>query len=420
MEAEADTGGTGGRWSKGRGKKHDAAPRGVFKHATGVWAVRFKCGAGCRRHEERVGPLKSDAIRVYHARRARVLTEPGWCPAAERKAALDRSKAEQARERSRINFEDYSRDYIEWAKENHLSWAKDDSRLTRVLPTFGPKKLDEITPAAIERFLRWLREGERPVAPATVNRYRDLLSGMFKRAIRLGLVGTNPVKGISKLKEAGTRVAYVTPEEEQAIRDALPPGLRPLFTVSVHTGLRWSEQAGLRWSDVDVLTRLITVGQSKNGHSRSVPMNSVVRSVLYDLAGRRQRPNDPTEPVFTAAYRTTARAFEGAVKRAQAALKEAGKDASRLDGYTWHGNRHTFASRLVMASVDLRTVQQLGGWRTLAMVMRYSHLGPSHLAAAVERLVTAPTEAIASAEAEVRQKYDSIATRRESTHSEVS
>jgi Phage integrase family len=64
-------------------------------------------------------------------------------------------------------------------------------------------------------------------------------------------------------------------------------------------------------------------------------------------------------------------------------------DSSRLDGYTWHGNRHTFASRLVMAGVDLRTVQELGGWKTLKMVQRYAHLSPAHLRAAVERLVLA-------------------------------
>jgi len=45
-----------------------------------------------------------------------------------------------------------------------------------------------------------------------------------------------------------------------------------------------------------------------------------------------------------------------------------------------------FASRLVMAGMDLLTVQRLGGWRTLAMVQRYSHLAPDHLRAAVERL----------------------------------
>src|SRR5262245_18689431 len=112
-----------------------------------------------------------------------------------------------------------------------------------------------------------------------------------------------------------------------------------------------------------------------------MPMDAAVRSVLLDLSLKRKRPHDPDELVFKLAYRTTARAFENAVKRAQAALKADGKAPSRLDGYTWHGNRHTFASRLVTAGVDLRTVQQLGGWRTLAMVMRYSHLAPSHLAA---------------------------------------
>jgi hypothetical protein len=68
-------------------------------------------------------------------------------------------------------------------------------------------------------------------------------------------------------------------------------------------------------------------------------------------------------------------------------LREAGKDPSRLDGYTWHSNRHTFASRLAMAGADLLTVKELRGWRTLATVQRYAHLAPGHLAAAVERLV---------------------------------
>ena len=64
-------------------------------------------------------------------------------------------------------------------------------------------------------------------------------------------------------------------------------------------------------------------------------------------------------------------------------------DASLLEGYTWHCNRHTFASRLVMAGVDLLSVQRLGGWRTLSMVQRYAHLAPDHLRAAVERLTVA-------------------------------
>lgn len=69
------------------------------------------------------------------------------------------------------------------------------------------------------------------------------------------------------------------------------------------------------------------------------------------------------------------------------ALKKAGVDAPNLGAYVWHSNRHTFASKLVMAGVDLLTVKELGGWRTLAMVQRYAHLAPRHLHAAVERLV---------------------------------
>jgi site-specific recombinase XerD len=61
------------------------------------------------------------------------------------------------------------------------------------------------------------------------------------------------------------------------------------------------------------------------------------------------------------------------------------KDASLLEGYTWHCNRHTFASGLVLAAGDLLTVQKLGGCRALSMVQRYAHLAPDHLRA-VERL----------------------------------
>ena len=65
-----------------------------------------------------------------------------------------------------------------------------------------------------------------------------------------------------------------------------------------------------------------------------------------------------------------------------------GKDAQRLEGYTWHCNRHRFASRLVMAGGDLRSVEMLGGWRTPAMVQRYSRLAPPPLREAVERPVS--------------------------------
>ncbi len=66
--------------------------------------------------------------------------------------------------------------------------------------------------------------------------------------------------------------------------------------------------------------------------------------------------------------------FEPAVKKA------------KIRSFSWHCLRHTFASRLVMAGVDLRTVQELTGHKSIKMTVRYSHLTPKHTLAAVERL----------------------------------
>lgn len=369
-----------GPWST---KKRDTAPRGVYRHPSGMWAIRFTCGAG-HIHKERVGPLKTDAIRAYHDRRSRAHNEPGSCPQVEAGRERERARAERLREQARVTFREYASAYLKWAEAHHRSWMTTRSQVKALLAVFGDRRLDEITTADAERFLSGIQER---VSDATVNRYRDRLSGMFKRAVRLGLLGVNPVTGIAKLKEPGGRVLYLMPEEEQAIRDALDPDLRRLFIVSVHTGLRWSEQVSLTWGDADLHAGVITVPRSKHGETRQVPINSVVRSVLFDLGLGRERPDDPTEPLFPCRYRQADKFFPKVVQRARAALKEAGKNAARLDGYTWHGNRHTFASRLVMAGVDLRTVQELGGWKTLKMVARYAHLSPSHLHEAVERLV---------------------------------
>jgi site-specific recombinase XerD len=355
----------------------------VFRHRAGVWAARFTCGAG-HIHQERVGPIKSDAIRVYHARRSRTHSEPGWCPAIERRAAAARAADQQRR---RVTFGQYVPVYMAHAEVTKRSWKSDKGRLAVAVAKFGGRQLDAVTSLDVEQLITELRASG--LTPATCNRYRDGLSALFKRALRDGLVSANPVRPVGKFKEAGERLLWLTLEEETAIREALAPGLRPLFTVSLNTGLRWGEQVGLRWRDIDVVSGTITIPRSKHGHVRTVPTNSTVRGVLVDLATRRTRPDEPDELVFAVTYRQAAKFFPQAVERAQATLREAGHDASRLDGYVWHCNRHTFASRLVMAGTDLLVVKELGGWRTLAMVQRYAHLAPAHLAAAVERLVQA-------------------------------
>jgi site-specific recombinase XerD len=399
-----ETSGESATWSR---KKKDAAPRGVFRHPSGGWAIRYTCSLR-HVHEEKVGPLKSDAMRAHSARRQRVHEAPSWCPAMERRAARAKARAEAVRERRRVSFREYAEDYSGWSATVHRAQRTAQSEVRRLVSLLGDTPLAEVDSARVERTVRELGE---TLAPASVNRLRDRLSGMFKRAKRLGLVAANPVTDIPKLKEAGARLAFVSPVGEAAVLAALPSVRRPLVVLAINTGLRWSEQAALRWQDVDPLTGFLTVRLGKNGQSRRVPLNSAATSALQALAALRQRPEDPAEQVCRAAYRTVSREFGRAVGAAQATLRASDQreEAARLDGVTWHALRHTFASRLVAAGVDLRTVQELGGWRTLSMVQRYAHLSPGHLVAAVERIVAAPAEVARenTSASELRRNFES-------------
>jgi hypothetical protein len=106
-------------------------------------------------------------------------------------------------------------------------------------------------------------------------------------------------------------------------------------------------------------------------------MNSLVRELLRSLPSRLK-----SEWVLPSATGETAldsqnymnRIFTPAVKRA------------RLQDFRWHDLRHTFASRLAMKGVDIRTTQELLGHADIRMTLRYSHLSPAHLLEAVEKL----------------------------------
>ena len=123
----------------------------------------------------------------------------------------------------------------------------------------------------------------------------------------------------------------------------------------------------LDWGQVDFERRQIHLPKTKNGDPRTIPLNSIALTALKDLDGRGKKMR-PT-PVFPSIR--TGESLQGSRGWFPRALEEA-----KIEGYTWHCNRHTFASRLVMAGVDLRTVAELLGHRTLQMVMRYSHLAP--------------------------------------------
>jgi len=157
---------------------------------------------------------------------------------------------------------------------------------------------------------------------------------------------------------------------------------RQRVTVLLHTGFRRSELLGLRWKDVDFKAGVLTVPMSKNGDARHIPMTTMVRGILSRLP----RQLDPTTLVFPNTEGN--RDLRWAKRIIPAALRDA-----KIVDFRFHDLRHTFASRLAMEGVDLLTIKELGGWKSLQMVQRYAHLSPSHRRSAIERLVHRPTNA---------------------------
>ncbi len=188
-----------------RNVKRDTAPKGVFRRNAREWAIRFQDGLG-HLHEELIGSLKRAAIQAHAARRAKVLADPAWCPRRERETT-------RAHARPRITFRAYADDYKAHAAQTKRSGAKEWCRVDRLVDDhLGDLALDAITTAHVERMRDRLLTAQR--TPATVNRYRDLLSAMFKRAKRLGLVADNPVTGVPKFREAGGRLVFLAETDE--------------------------------------------------------------------------------------------------------------------------------------------------------------------------------------------------------------
>jgi site-specific recombinase XerD len=111
-------------------------------------------------------------------------------------------------------------------------------------------------------------------------------------------------------------------------------------------------------------------------------MNSIVFAAFQAILQKRDA--HPDDFVFPSSKKA-GEPLQGTRGWFPRAMKEAG-----VLNYTYLCNRHTTASRLVMAGVDLRTVAEILGHRTIQMTMRYSHLAPQHQASALDRLVPVP------------------------------
>ena len=278
-------------------------------------------------------------------------------------------------EEKKILFQDFAKEYLAFSKANkaHSSYERDVRSLrVHLVPCFKDKYLFELTSGMNERYKskRLAKAG-----PATVNRELACLRHMFNKAIEWGYVATNPMKGVRLLKEPPGRVRFLQPEEVQRLLQNCAPHVRSIVITALHTGMRRSEILNLRWKDIDFSAKTITVENTKNNERRVIPINDVLHYAL-NISPRHIR----SDFVFCAG---DGRPFANVQKGFKAALRRAG-----IEDFRFHDLRHTFASYLVMSGVDLRTVQELLGHKTMRMTMKYSHLSKAHLQNAVDSLTT--------------------------------
>ncbi|MFQ5956945.1 MAG: tyrosine-type recombinase/integrase [Candidatus Brocadiales bacterium] len=289
----------------------------------------------------------------------------------ERKNEAKEGKA-LARPTKNYTFQELAKEYASWSSRQRFFRTK-RYFIKQLVERFGTLPLNSFNALTVEKYQTELL---KEVKPATVNRRISCLKHMFKKAYEWELVSEhvlNKVRSVKLLKEPPGRLRYLSQEEIQTLVDACVPHLRPIVIVAVHTGMRLGEILNLKWEQVDLKHGFILLDVTKSGGRREIPINATLRATLDTL------PRGP-ESLYLFAnkdgnpYQRVKRSFVTACKRAG------------IRDFTFHDLRHTFASQMVMAGVDIRTVQELLGHKTLTMTVRYSHLAPSHKVRAISIL----------------------------------
>jgi integrase len=289
-------------------------------------------------------------------------------------------------------IERYRRDVLkDPSRGAHLDWWK-ERFLGLTIAEITPDKVAEARDALLaETFTRGKErtiKGEK-VPPkeyyrtgATVNRYLATLGHVFTTAVReWRLLDRNPVRDVSKKKEARGRVRFLSDAERDALLEACTksgwPALHTLVLMAISTGARRGELIQLKWVDVDLKAARAIVHETKNGDPRVLPL---VGKTLTGLRELKLQGSAQSEWVFQQPSGLPG-PYEGFDAHWYAALKAAG-----IQNFKFHDLRHSCASYLAAGGASLLEIADTLGHRTIAMSKRYSHLTQTHKVAAIEKM----------------------------------
>jgi len=252
-----------------------------------------------------------------------------------------------------------------WINEVEKKSIKDDICMFRYLdPFLSSKPLDQITRDQVEKIIT---QKSKLASPGRVNRITALIRAVLRKAEReWGWIDKAPA--IRRLKEADKRICWITKPEAERLCKELPPHLEAMVRFSLATGLREANVTGLEWTQVDMQRKVAWIhpDQAKAKKAIGIPLNAEAIAIIRGQIGQ---------------HATHIFCFKGkSVKKAGGAAWKKALNRAGIENFRWHDLRHTWASWHVQSGTPLNILQELGGWNTYEMVLRYAHLAPEHLA----------------------------------------
>jgi len=271
-------------------------------------------------------------------------------------------------------FKTLAKDYLAWA-ERQRGYESKRYFIKALEDAFGSIPLRSFTTMLIEEYQsNKLKAGKKP---ATVNRHVATLKHMFTKAYEWDMIEEYVWKKVRKVKlleENNRRLRFLSKEECQNLLEKCDSHVRPIVVTALNTGMRKGEILSLKWENVDMNHGFILLTDTKNGERREIPINETLMTTLKGLPRRIDGKYVFYDPHTDKPYQDVKRSFNTACKKVG------------IYDFHFHDLRHTFASHLVMAGVDITTVKELLGHKSLAMTMRYAHLAPAHKVKAVSVL----------------------------------
>ena len=159
---------------------------------------------------------------------------------------------------------------------------------------------------------------------------------MLNKAVDWNYLNENPLRTVKKFKEPPGRIRYLQENEILKLIESCADYLRPIVITALNTGMRKSEILKLRWQEVDLKNRIITLTKTKNNEIRSIPINNALYKELLILSN-----GNENEFVFT---KKDGKPFTDIRRSYKTALKRAG-----IENFRFHDLRHNF--RIMVSNV---------------------------------------------------------------------